>query len=154
VPAFRPIRPAAPGPGPGARRSLLASLSFLAFAAPAVVAACAGAATPRPSIPADATGSLLPPATATAAASPTASAGPTFPLTLTDDEGTAVELKAEPRKIVSLTAAPSPLGIPQPGMVRRPWSRRAKPRPKRDARSDAGTSGAAPIRPVENYRGA
>ncbi|HLO35049.1 MAG TPA: ABC transporter substrate-binding protein, partial [Candidatus Deferrimicrobium sp.] len=105
MPAFRPIRPAAPGPGPGARRSLLASLSFLAFAAPAVVAACAGAATPRPSIPADATGSLLPPATATAAASPTASAGPTFPLTLTGDEGTAVELKAEPRKIVSLTPA-------------------------------------------------
>jgi iron complex transport system substrate-binding protein len=39
----------------------------------------------------------VPPATATPA--------PTFPVTITDDEGTAVEIPAEPRHIVSLTPA-------------------------------------------------
>jgi iron complex transport system substrate-binding protein len=53
------------------------------------------------SIPPDATGSIQPPATATPAASPSAA----FPLTLTDDEGTTLELAAEPTKIVSLTPA-------------------------------------------------
>ena len=68
-------------------------------------AACAGAATPQPSsIPSDAAGSLVPPATATPPASPSV-APPAFPLTLTDDEGTKVELTAEPKKIVSLTPA-------------------------------------------------
>jgi iron complex transport system substrate-binding protein len=72
-----------------------------------LAAACGGAATPRPSTPPDATGSLLPAATATppAGASAAASSGPTFPMTLTDDEGTTVELKAVPTKIVSLTPA-------------------------------------------------
>jgi iron complex transport system substrate-binding protein len=40
-----------------------------------------------------------------AAASPTPSATPAFPVTVTDDEGTSVELAAEPKKIVSLTPA-------------------------------------------------
>lgn len=77
-----------------------------------LLTACGGGATPRPSIPPDATGSLVAPATATPAASGSAasasaqvSAAPTFPLSLTDDEGTTVVLKAEPKKIVSLTPA-------------------------------------------------
>jgi iron complex transport system substrate-binding protein len=96
VPAFRPTD----------SRLRRLRLPFIALAILAtLVAACGSAATPRPSTAPGATGSLLPPATATPPASPSASAGPTFPLTLTDDEGTTVELKAEPRKIVSLTPA-------------------------------------------------
>jgi iron complex transport system substrate-binding protein len=68
-----------------------------------VLAACSGGSTPRPTTPPDATGSLAPATTATPA--PTASPAPAFPVTLTDDEGTKVELKAEPKKIVSLTPA-------------------------------------------------
>jgi iron complex transport system substrate-binding protein len=68
-----------------------------------LLAACTTAATPRPSTPPDATGSLLPAATATVA--PSASPEPAFPVTLTDDDGTAVRLDAEPQKIVSLTPA-------------------------------------------------
>jgi iron complex transport system substrate-binding protein len=48
-------------------------------------------------------------ATSTPIATPVTTPNPTpataFPLTLTDDEGTAVEIKAEPRKVVSLTPA-------------------------------------------------
>ena len=40
-----------------------------------------------------------------AAASPSPSPAPAFPVTITDDEGTSVELAAEPKKIVSLTPA-------------------------------------------------
>ncbi len=71
-----------------------------------LIAACAttGASTP-PTIPPDATGSLLPPATATPPASPSESAPPAFPVTLTDDEGTTVQLAKEPEQIVSLTPA-------------------------------------------------
>jgi len=68
-----------------------------------IVAACGGGATPRPSVPPDATGSLLPPLTVTAP--PSASPSPAFPTSLTDDEGTTVALKAEPRRVVSLTPA-------------------------------------------------
>jgi iron complex transport system substrate-binding protein len=68
-----------------------------------VLAACSGGSTPRPTTPPDATGSLAPATTATPAL--TASPAPAFPVTLTDDEGTKVELKAEPKKIVSLTPA-------------------------------------------------
>jgi iron complex transport system substrate-binding protein len=94
VPAFRPIHHAL---RPFTR--LIAALLVLA----ALVGACSSAATPRPSTPPDATGSLVPPLTATPP--PSASAPPAFPVTLTDDEKTAVTLKAEPRKIVSLTPA-------------------------------------------------
>ena len=70
-------------------------------------AACS--ATTSPSIPPDATGSLAPPLIATAPASAVTSAAPTlpatFPMTLTDDEGTAVALGALPKKIVSITPA-------------------------------------------------
>jgi iron complex transport system substrate-binding protein len=72
-----------------------------------LVAACSGASTPRPTTPPDATGSLLPATTATPGLSLSPSHGPTnvFPVTLTDDEATKVELKTQPQKIVSLTPA-------------------------------------------------
>ena len=73
-----------------------------------VLAACSGGATTAPTIPSDATSSITPAATGTpvpsTAASPSAAAV-TFPLTLTDDEGTSVTIAKEPAKIVSLTPA-------------------------------------------------
>jgi len=72
----------------------------------ATLAACGtSGASVAPTIPPDATGSLLPATTATPAASPSASAAPAFPVTLTDDDGKAVELKEAPEQIVSLTPA-------------------------------------------------
>jgi iron complex transport system substrate-binding protein len=67
------------------------------------LAACTGGASPSASSQAIATGSVGPAATATPSPSPSPSAAPSFPTTLTDDEGTAVALRAEPAKIVSLT---------------------------------------------------
>ena len=67
------------------------------------VAACGGTtstATPSPATPVPS--DLV--ATQPPAASPT-EAAVAFPLTITDDEGTTVEIPAEPRKIVSLTPA-------------------------------------------------
>ena len=80
----------------------------LLAAASLALAGCGAGATPRPSIPPDATGSLLPAATATvgpspASAAPSASAAAAFPMSLVDDEGTTVALAREPQKIVSLT---------------------------------------------------
>ncbi|HET9457764.1 MAG TPA: ABC transporter substrate-binding protein, partial [Candidatus Limnocylindrales bacterium] len=69
----------------------------------AVAAACTSGAAPTVSIPADATSSAQPAETGTPPPEPTAAA--TFPPTLTDDEGTEVELAAEPQRIVSLTPA-------------------------------------------------
>ena len=86
----------------GVRLPLVAAISI-------ALAACGGAATPRPSIPPDATGSLLPAATATVGPSPAESApasvapSPAFPVSLVDDEGTTIGLAKEPQKIVSLT---------------------------------------------------
>lgn len=65
----------------------------------AVAACTTGSATPATSILASPTGSLAPGETG----GPTAAPQPTFPLTVTDDEGTAVALRAVPRRIVSLT---------------------------------------------------
>jgi len=70
-----------------------------------VLAACAGgAASPAPTA-----SPLAAVPTATAAPTPVLTPSPTpapaFPTTLTDDEGTAVTLPAEPTKIVSLTPA-------------------------------------------------
>jgi iron complex transport system substrate-binding protein len=73
---------------------------LLAILATAMLAFGCTNATPRTSIPPDATASTLPVSTATPAPSPSP-----FPLTLTDDEGTEVTLAAEPKKIVSLTPA-------------------------------------------------
>jgi iron complex transport system substrate-binding protein len=76
-------------------------LTALLTALVLVLAACTGAAAP----------STLPSASTIAAASPTpiatpsATPAPAFPTTLTDDEGTAVTIKAAPSKIVSLTPA-------------------------------------------------
>jgi iron complex transport system substrate-binding protein len=87
----------------------LRGLALLTAAFALVVGACGSAASPRPTTPPDATGSLLPPATATIApsASTEPSVAPTasFPVALTDDEGTVVNLPARPEKIVSLTPA-------------------------------------------------
>ena len=99
MPALRP-----PDPRLRGFRAPLTLLTALALAL--VLAACGAAATSRPTTPPDATGSLLPPETATPPASPSAApSAPAFPMTLTDDEGTTVTLKAEPAKIVSLTPA-------------------------------------------------
>jgi iron complex transport system substrate-binding protein len=79
-----------------------ALLTFAIGLLVALLAACSTAATQRPTIPPDATGSVGPAASATSSAAPSA---PAFPVTLTDDEGTTVELAAEPARIVSLTPA-------------------------------------------------
>ena len=77
-------------------RSVLATFTFAVVVA---TSACSSSASQRPTIPPDATGSVGP------AASATPSVGASFPLTLTDDEGTAVELPKPPEKVVSLTPA-------------------------------------------------
>jgi iron complex transport system substrate-binding protein len=84
----------APRGGPRAR--LIAALTALTLA----IAACSTGAGATPTIPPDATGSINSPAIATPSATPAP-----FPITLTDDEGTKVELTEEPAKIVSLTPA-------------------------------------------------
>ena len=57
------------------------------------------------SSPAPSVAPSLSAAASAAAASPSPSPTPAFPVTITDDEGTSVELAAEPKKIVSLTPA-------------------------------------------------
>lgn len=99
VPAFRRPRRGHRAAHPIHRLAL--PVAVLAF----VVGACSTSATPRPTTPPDATGSLIPAETATMPPSVGPSTGPAFPLTLTDDEGTKIELKTQPAKIVSLTAA-------------------------------------------------
>ena len=69
--------------------------ALAAFLAGLALAACSATASPT-----------LAPPTASPTAAPTASASPAaFPLTLIDDEGTAVSLAAEPQRIVSLSPA-------------------------------------------------
>jgi len=91
------FRPRARRAGPFQSAVLLPLLALLAF-----LAAC-GPSAVVPTAPPGSTSSAAPPETATPAA--TATPTPTFPLTITDDEGTVVEIAAEPRKIVSLTPA-------------------------------------------------
>jgi iron complex transport system substrate-binding protein len=67
-----------------------------------VLAACSGAAAPS-TAPSAAVADATPPATA--APTPSPSAAPAYPVSLTDDEGTAVTIPAAPKKIVSLTPA-------------------------------------------------
>jgi iron complex transport system substrate-binding protein len=92
---------------PIARRSRRLLATIVAVIA-LVLAACSGGTTPAPTIGPDATSSIAPAATGTpqpsVSASPSAAAV-TFPLTLTDDEGTSVTLPKQPEKIVSLTPA-------------------------------------------------
>lgn len=82
----------------GQRGRFIVGLAVILLA----VAACSTDPGTTPTIPPDATGSIQPATTGTPM--PSASAA-TFPVTLTDDEGTKVELPAEPTKIVSLTPA-------------------------------------------------
>jgi iron complex transport system substrate-binding protein len=84
---------------PRVRSPLLATLLVPLLA---ILAAC-GPSAVVPTVPPGATSSAVPPATATPP--PTATPAPTFPLSITDDEGTAVAIAAEPQKIVSLTPA-------------------------------------------------
>ena len=83
-----------------------AAVLTLIFGLSTILAACStgGASPSAPSAaPSD------PPARASAPASPSPAPSPTpaaaFPVTITDDEGTAVEIAAEPQRIVSLTPA-------------------------------------------------
>ena len=91
-----PARSAHPAASAGRFSALLAALLI-------VLAACStGASSASPStIAVAATATPIPSATAIPSPSP----APAFPATLTDDEGTAVTIPAEPRKIVSLTPA-------------------------------------------------
>ena len=76
---------------------------IIAVLVAAVVAGCSsgGAASPSAASPE----SSASPSASLAVVSPSASAAPAFPVTLTDDEGSSVELAAEPKTIVSLTPA-------------------------------------------------
>jgi iron complex transport system substrate-binding protein len=95
APAGRARRPSVP------RHRWQPALRGLALLLTLAVAACStGSAT----IPPDATGSAAPPATATPTVAPSP-APDAFPVRLLDDEGNAVLLEAEPRRIVSLTPA-------------------------------------------------
>jgi iron complex transport system substrate-binding protein len=70
-----------------------------------ILAACTGAGAPSalPSASTIAAATASPISTLTP--TPSATPAPAFPATLTDDEGTVVTIKAEPKKIVSLTPA-------------------------------------------------
>ena len=82
-----------------------ARYAFLLLVARIVVACSSGAATSPAATP-PAAPSVAAPSQPPASSSPVASAAAvTFPLTLTDDDGTSVTLPAEPQKIVSLTPA-------------------------------------------------
>ena len=81
-------------PLPDRRRGVVLTLTFLA----AVVSACTSAG----ASPSAAPSTAPPTASASAAPSPTPAA---FPVTVTDDEGTPVDIAAEPETIVSLTPA-------------------------------------------------
>ena len=81
----------------------MAAKRFLVALVLVIVAACTPSAAPSPSPTTAAIATALPTAAPTTA--PTATPAPAFPVTITDDEGTAVTIKAEPRKIVSLTPA-------------------------------------------------
>ena len=82
-------------------RSARSRALALAIGAVLVLAACGASDTVRITIPPDATASAQPPASASPTPAPTAA----FPVTLVDDEGTSVEIAAEPQRIVSLTPA-------------------------------------------------
>ncbi len=84
-----------------ARRPLVRG-SLLALGAVLVLLAGCSVAAPSP-IPT--TTSTATPAPVAATPTIAATAIPAFPVTLTDDEGTPVEIPAEPRRIVSLTPA-------------------------------------------------
>lgn len=86
-------------------RRLPAVPTLLVILFAVLLAACSGSGTT--SIPPDATGSTVPATTAspTPEATPEPTAAPAFPVSLTDDEGTVVEIATEPQRIVSLSPA-------------------------------------------------
>lgn len=87
---------------PPTRPRFLAVLAALVLA----LSACsASASSDAPSQPPTAVASVTPSQGASPSPSPTPTPAPAFPTTLTDDEGTAVTIEAEPQKIVSLTPA-------------------------------------------------
>jgi iron complex transport system substrate-binding protein len=89
------------------RRRLAPIPALLLLLLAAVLAACSAPAA-SPAATAAAIASATPvanPATPEPTPDPTASPAPTYPLTLTDDEGTEVAIPAEPAKIASLTPA-------------------------------------------------
>ena len=75
------------------------------FLIPAVLIAVLTAACSTGGQPTPSTLVSVPPATAPATIAPLPTSAPSFPVTLTDDEGTEVTIAAEPQKIVSLTPA-------------------------------------------------
>lgn len=77
----------------------LRPLAVFAITLSVVVAACGGAV--APTLPADATASVVPAVTSSPSPGPVAA----FPVTLVDDEGTSVEIAAVPQRVVSLTPA-------------------------------------------------
>jgi cobalamin transport system substrate-binding protein len=95
-----PVTTAPPSRRREGRRHVRARLgSAIAFTV--LLASCTAAATPSPSATPAITATPAP----TASPAPTPSPSPTFPLELTDDEGHAVRLAAEPARIISLTPA-------------------------------------------------
>jgi len=97
-----------PSPSRSARRRGTPAAQLAAFLSVLVlmlVACSGGTASVAPSASPVALASPTAAPTATPAPSPSPTTIPAFPKTLTDDQGTAVSLKAEPKKIVSLTPA-------------------------------------------------
>ena len=85
----------------GRRHVRVPVLCAIVIAVAALLAACGAGATPSPSP----TPSIASTPAPVASPSPTPSPSPAFPVELTDDEGHAVRLAAEPARIVSLTPA-------------------------------------------------
>ena len=81
-------------------RARHAGRPLAALALAIAVGACSAAPAASPIVT-----PVTPPPSAAAAATPAPTPAALFPVTLTDDEGTAVTIKAEPQKIVSLTPA-------------------------------------------------
>ena len=95
--SFHPSAPTPPGP------SVARGLSLILAAAIIAVAGCTGGTGASLSqLPTTAPSSAAATPSVAPVASPTTAA---FPVTLTDDEGTSVEIRAEPEVIVSLTPA-------------------------------------------------
>ena len=100
-----PLSPPARRRVPARRRRPIGRLGAL-LSVVLLLAACTGASpsvAPSASPVAIASPTMAPTVEPTQTASPTPA--PAFPVTIIDDEGTSVELKAQPRKIVSLTPA-------------------------------------------------
>lgn len=96
-----------PTPSPSRRkgRSLSAFGSAAVLAAALIAAACTAGGTAAPATP-SATATTAPTVAATLSPSPSPTVvQPSFPLTVTDDEGTKVTIPSKPARIVSLTPA-------------------------------------------------